>query len=441
MDTMKTRICTGISLRVPYWADIDRSTKIRRYSASQIKTYNDCPRKWAHRYIDHRESPPNKYALWGIKLHKDTENYLNGKSIKEIDNDNLKIILPSIKHLPQPGDCTTESRFDLGLIGLGALVGYIDIKTYVDDIPINIDIKTTSDLRWALTPEELASDVQSVIYAKARMLEESCRKVRNRWVYMQRNLNNPATRKVEAEMYSSEVDEHMANLITTIQQMGDLYDSGSKAKDVDPKTTACDKYGGCPYKEFCNLTGKERLRSFIMNQSMKEKLAARMAEKSKKTHTPTETEEHDQVNENSPSKASPINPPKVKPKAPAKKPAADPVVAHIEKEESEDALPDMDRQLSLYVDCYPTSGSLPPVSSSALADYVNMAVEKEHGVAHYRLVPDTFGGAPALAQTILADKLDQEGWPPAIYVDSKTAEGRDLLPLLESLATLVVRGL
>ena len=250
------------------------------FSASQVDTFNDCKRKWAFRVIDGIKGDSNKYAEHGKRIHDKLEAYLLRGTIPDqlVDTDAL-IMLPGIRHLPQPGVALTELRFEMAVPGLGAFLGFIDAHFVEDGIPVNIDHKTTSSLRWALTKDQLLSNVQSVIYAVYAMERHDVDAVKNRWVYYQRNHKKPKARKVEAVMRMAEVAKHWESVLGSAREMKQIRDSGAKAADVSYNAKICDKYGGCPYRQVCGLTGFDRLRSLVMQQTMKERMAAAAAAK------------------------------------------------------------------------------------------------------------------------------------------------------------------
>lgn len=259
------------------------------YSASQIDTFRDCKRKWALDKIDKVPRGQNKYAALGSAIHDVLENYLKtgewpmpGEVLAEIEGreyfgDELAAIaLPGVPYLPEPGVADVEGQFLMDLPGLGVMIGYIDAEFVEDGVPVNIDHKTTSDLRWAMTEEQLKENTQSVIYAVHTLEKHGVDVIKNRWVYYQRNPKRTRAKEVEAEMHLTEVAKHWEGVLEYVQEMKQLRDSGVKGAEVEYNAGACDKYGGCPYKgTACSLTGMERLRSFAMNQAMKDRIKNR----------------------------------------------------------------------------------------------------------------------------------------------------------------------
>lgn len=265
------------------------------YSASQVSTFRDCKRKWAFDKIDKAPRKPNKYAEAGTRIHDKLEHYLEDGVVPDHEKDtDALIMMPGIKYLPDPGVARVEQRFELKLGALGAMVGYIDFE-YVgkDGVPVNGDHKTTGDLRYALKGDKeekralargiaipdgelLRKDTQSVVYAVHTLEKYQTDKVRNQWVYYKRDPKRPGSKLSEAEMHLADVAKLWDDVLVDVKEMKRLRDSGVKAAEVEFNAGACDRYGGCPYRNGpCQLKPQERLRSFVMNQTMKERIKAR----------------------------------------------------------------------------------------------------------------------------------------------------------------------
>ena len=139
--------------------------EIWRVSASQIKTWNDCPRKWGFKYIDGLEDPPSKAAILGSKVHAELERYLEGGDIDEA-SDAGKIAATALDLLPEPRvDLSVEEEVVFELDGV-TFRGFVDL---IDPAgPTIFDHKTSSDpKRWGLTEETLVDDVQALMRPRA----------------------------------------------------------------------------------------------------------------------------------------------------------------------------------------------------------------------------------------------------------------------------------
>lgn len=90
----------------------------------------------------------------------------------------------------------------------------------------------------------------------------------------------------------------------------------------------------------------------------------------------------------------------------------------------------------MYVDCYPRKGERPTEFSEILSAVQDL-VHKEHGVPHYKLVPNMYGGTGAILQAGLAEVLAAVK-PTAVHVTRSSAEALDAMSVLEELASQVV---
>jgi hypothetical protein len=97
----------------------------------------------------------------------------------------------------------------------------------------------------------------------------------------------------------------------------------------------------------------------------------------------------------------------------------------------------LDEGLTLYVNCIPVRGCEAVPLALWLAPIFERMREGT-GLPDYRL--EDFGKGSARLCAGVAETLEKEK-PQAIYVDSRTTEGRDVLPVLERYATRVIRGI
>lgn len=389
------------------------------YSASQINNFRDCPRKWVLDSIEKVPRKKNEQAEIGTAVHTILEDYLGGG--KPIDTETWygKIIAPGIKHLPPPKSGKAETKFSMELPGLGDLIGYIDYQHEEEGVPINIDHKTTGDFKWALDEESLKEDTQSVIYAVYRLEATGADEVINRWIYYRRHKSRFGSKKVEAVMRLSEVDKQWQGVLASIKEMKAIRDSGVKSADAPYTAEACGKYGGCPYKGIaCKLSAVERLRSYTVGLSIKEKLAARRANKAE-----AKTEDA----------GAAINPP-------AKAAPARRIQPDRRAEEERVPAGDMRYGYTLYLDCAPIKGNGQVLMFADLIAPVLSALQKEYGVAHYRLIKDLFGGAPAVFSTALQARIEASPLLGGVAMSSGSIEAQDALEVMIANAAVVIRG-
>jgi hypothetical protein len=250
-----------------------------RLSASQIDTYRLCPRKWAWGYIARIKTPPNRFAALGTAVHKVLEDWLQRGVPPRRDSETGQIALAGLKFLPAPGQAVVEGRFYWDLPDEAFdLVGVMDWRDTCDGVPRVGDHKTTGDFKWVKAPGDLIEDVQATIYAKRALVQTGAPAVKGRWVYY-RTVRPFAARCVDYSATVQEIDQRFAGILDTGREMVAWHRRKAKAVEVPTDVHACDTYGGCPYRDKCNLSSKERLVSLMAHETLKDKIARKKAEK------------------------------------------------------------------------------------------------------------------------------------------------------------------
>lgn len=253
-------------------------------SPSQLATFKDCRRKWAYRYIDGIKTPPKPTQAFGLEGHKRNENWLrHGKHVG--DDDVGKVCAQGIKpgYMPTPSsDLLIESKLTIPILG-GAvnMIGYIDCilpprqAGAATTLPVAHDWKFTKDLRWAMTPAELAADSQAAVYTRWLQLKYKVPKVVARWIYFCGRVNaksedgRPRTprgvKKVELTFTTAEIEANWERELEIAKQILETKTTYKKAEDVPGNELACDNYGGCDHRDRCPLGGEVSLEG-LFNQ-------------------------------------------------------------------------------------------------------------------------------------------------------------------------------
>lgn len=254
-------------------------------SATQIKLFDKktgCQRKWGFKYLDKIPDPPGKGALLGTEV-QDTQldPYLGeGRPLDftrasgEIANALLPL-LPAPKApgmrlrrkflMPSPtGRFGYQGEFDVfgkdsvivpGLVGGRELLG---------------DVKTTSNLDYALTEATLGEDVQFTTYATNMLIEDDVDEFDVLWWYV-RTRKPHRTRRVYLPVTGGQnrVGSDGSSLISigtshVVERFGRIDQIASelvgiklqrpKVDELPPNARMCEAYGGCPYRNICNLS-------------------------------------------------------------------------------------------------------------------------------------------------------------------------------------------
>ena len=167
-------------------------------SASQVKDFVLCSRKWAWSKIAGLERPQAVSAELGVRIHTQLEKYLRDaepldphermawidpKTGKLIERHPGVIAEAGLHLLPPPKvpGLLAESQFHFQTTA-AAWTGYIDFQ-WPNPRPQVGDHKSTGDLRWALTPDQLATDVQGLLYAVSAYLRTGEPEIGLNWIY------------------------------------------------------------------------------------------------------------------------------------------------------------------------------------------------------------------------------------------------------------------
>jgi len=251
---------------------LQQALRTMRLSASQVQTFSDCQRKWAWRYVAGVEEPPNASAELGRNVHGVLEQYLNGGEI-DFTTEIGYIAASGLEHLPKPGTPGLLVEQEFHFIGPSghSYLGYKDLE-----LPGAVyDHKTTSNLRWQKTEDELRKDIQATLYAVdyfRKHPEES--DVELRWVYYQtKNTKKSAITKIRVNQ--EEAWSRFLDIEKTAEQMA--LASTQEPLDLPANVNHCSAYGGCPHQGRCNLSPFDKMRSYVEQSRFQSNRAAVLA--------------------------------------------------------------------------------------------------------------------------------------------------------------------
>lgn len=252
-------------------------------SPTQIGDGLDCLRKWAWRQIEKVSTPPHRSAQAGIRIHAILENWLlygtppNVDEVLILDGTTYhpgRSAFNGIHHLPPPGSVFVERSFRFK-----HWFGRVDaIGMTLERTPVLIDHKSTGNLVNAKSEEDLLTDPQAVIYANAALAELPDAPYADlMWVYYGTMKPFP-TRKVVQRL----TREYAARAIEPYDRLASgliaLRTSGLRALDLPPTPAACEKYGGCPHRQRCNLSSEQLMEAHMGTEpTIEEKILAASA--------------------------------------------------------------------------------------------------------------------------------------------------------------------
>lgn len=256
-------------------------------SASQIDLFLACQRKWFYKYIENRPNIVGKGAILGSAVHVELEQYLKGYPINfTTDAGYIALSLTQLAPSPTTPGLQAEKDFSFQYDG----VTYRGKKDFgyqrEDGWQVVGDFKTTSDLKYAKTSEDLATDTQAMLYAyEAYLRNPTAKGVTLEWLYAKTdkkptlNIRPRKTQKVHLNVLKEDTEMFMVELNSVAKEILKLYDEPNR-KNALKNPGHCRAYNGCPYLDICDLTFEESLQATLMSDntpsnSLIERLKAR----------------------------------------------------------------------------------------------------------------------------------------------------------------------
>ena len=250
-------------------------------SPSAVGKFRQCKRAFAFEYIEGLFAPSTGKQVFGTDVHSRLERWLR-EAMPPDDTPEGRTALQGIVAgwLPAPDSrLLIEHRFFLPVdhgLTLNGIIDCIAPPGLIGEEPLLIDHKTTSDLRWAKTPDQLAVDPQAIIYATWAMVNWDIRTVRARWIYYAASNPEDGPRKprgskpVEVSFHSR--DDRFLGVVEGL--LDDLYEmeiirrEKVKGMTLPASPESCELFGGCPHAARCNLSSGDRLAAYMERETI-----------------------------------------------------------------------------------------------------------------------------------------------------------------------------
>jgi len=249
-------------------------------SPTQDEKFRRCQRLIGYEYVERIAPPTTTKQGFGTEVHAELAEWLSRGKMPS-DTPAGLTARQGIRNnwLPSPStELLVEHEFDISVAPQIRLRGIIDCLI-PGKIPVIIDHKTTSDLKWTKTQNDLAKDSQAIIYSVYAALKFQSSQVRARWVYYsssnpengQRKPTGAKAVEVLFEIGSPEFISEWDRICADVNRISEIRLQGLHAAELEPSPQSCDAFGGCFFQSRCQLTGEDLLVSAIKQEERKSK--------------------------------------------------------------------------------------------------------------------------------------------------------------------------
>lgn len=233
--------------------------QLKQVSATQVGSFARCQRYWYYGWVLRVPKIQTPAMERGSAIHAEIEHYLTKGWVR--DSEYQAYPEAAARHLPDPKtakELLVEQRINLSVEDVGWL-GFIDIlHCDRDPRPLVLDTKTSSDFRYAKTPEQLREDTQLNSYARYvyEMGHEGELDIGHLYLKTYPKSKSipkkgPQTKLVVVTTTRERVDAIWARDAATVRAMKQAALVAS-VDDLPPSPDACGMYGGCPHRETCS---------------------------------------------------------------------------------------------------------------------------------------------------------------------------------------------
>jgi hypothetical protein len=249
--------------------------KLWSVSPSQVDAFRRCPRVWYNQTVLKEREPDSPSKLRGTAIHSALEIFLKtGEVLPVVEGvGTLEFVQVAIPHIPRPMiDKDYWSQFPVDEKGAPTAMllleqpgemltwqGGPSVTQFIDSVqalPKTCkiqDYKTTSDFRYAKTPEELRSNTQLCWNAKYIFAISDYDQIEIEHLYLLTK-GRPKARPVSTFVTREQVEAIWERDMSLVRQMVAWAELAPPTADaLPPNVDACDDYGGCYYRTKCGF--------------------------------------------------------------------------------------------------------------------------------------------------------------------------------------------
>lgn len=237
----------------------DQKGHIRYTSVSQLQTAERCLRRWYYEKVEGHREPETPAQARGTALHSEWQkHFVNDEALGPLAMAGIELKPGFLFTSEEP----THRIDDKGFIDALVKVDGVPLVGYIDICARNAvwDIKTTSDKKYAKTPDQLAGNLQMLGYAMHAWELFGHREPMTiaHWYFLTRG--KPKSWVVETVVEPEQAFAEWAKatpIMRTIREAASL--GPGRADDVACNTDACDDYRGCYHRSRCSAGSSDLL--------------------------------------------------------------------------------------------------------------------------------------------------------------------------------------
>jgi len=244
------------------------------WSATQVTTFRLCARKWYLNKIVGLEQPVTQALLDGKRFAEEAERFFKTGETAHLSATTRPLVaLAASGRIPGPSrpggtlhvehpigvDRRATNASGVALLAVDGLPaeGYMDLLDLRTGWPVVWDQKTTKDKQYIKEPDQLRTDVQMTLYAKATVLQHKaaygCEPEAVGVAHIALiKPPKPAEGVVVGPVYLDleHIEAQWQEIATTVRTMREVAVLPNPDR-VTPTWSACSAFGGCAFRDTC----------------------------------------------------------------------------------------------------------------------------------------------------------------------------------------------
>lgn len=228
---------------------------MKSVSASQIRNWQQCARKWYFEKVGQFPVTTSPQQLIGQDIHDKLEKHIKfGAPLEDAASREAVSLLPIYRRLffltEYPNNY--ELDFRIADVPVRGRIDALDLQNLRASVVGIYDFKTTSSFEYAKSEEELARDIQMVLYAAWAQQRLKVKYVQVSHVYVHKK--KPQAKLVTSELLDEShiqpVFSHIRGAVETMK----VHAEASNHYEVPKTPSACFSYGKqCEFFNICDL--------------------------------------------------------------------------------------------------------------------------------------------------------------------------------------------